>query len=236
MLFIFSPSLALSSEIQKVYWATEVWEGYTDEHGVYTQLMNKIFTSEGITLDMKIYPFKRALRLVVIGEADIAGGIPKDTQPNSDYIQAKYPIAVSRFNAFYHKDNIKKWNNIDSIKNKRIISTPHVGSNVGLKESEYHVVADRKQALKLVLNKRFEVYIDDEKVLNTTLNKFQELFNRSDYKVSPLFISRWYLITTNTVRGRKIMDIFEAGMLKLAKSGELKELYESHGFYVPEVE
>lgn len=227
--------IACTEEIQEIRWGTEVWEGYTDKDGsgIFTKVLKRIFESQGIKLSVTNYPLKRALHLTRSGKLDLAGGIPKDVEYSTQHIQAKYPIAVTRISAFYHKDTIQDWNGLTSINGKKIVSTHIVGGMIGLKSNEYLEVATRKQTLSLVLRKRFDLYIDDEKLLFSTVNNNKEKFNLNDYKIETVLSEGWYLISTNNERGRKIIDLFNKGMEELKESGELNTLYNDAGFSTP---
>lgn len=235
ILLLVIPIAYSSEEIKEIRWGTEVWKGYTDEDGsgIFTKVLKRIFESQGIKLSKRIYPIKRAIHLTRNGQLDLAGGIPKDLEKSTQHIQAKYPILVSRISAFYHKDTIKHWDGLNSTQNKEIVSTHIVGGMIGLKTTEYLEVSTRKQTINLVLKKRFDLYIDDEKLLLSTIAHHRGKFNENDYRVNTVVTKGWYFISTNNERGRKIITIFEKGMEQLKKSGELKELYDSAGFSPP---
>ncbi|MDC7220790.1 MAG: transporter substrate-binding domain-containing protein [Spirochaetales bacterium] len=238
LLFLFHiPLILFASDIKVVRWGTEIWKGFTDEDGsgLYTQVLTRIFDLEEIELETHIYPFSRALHLTENGELDLAGGIPKNSKLGENCLQARYPIVVSRFSAFYNKKNTGPLRDVDSLRDKKIICTLSVGEMIGLKEDEYEVVTTRDQAINLVLIGRYDVYIDDEKVLQTTMETYEHQFNRNEYASPVVATKGWYMIATDSRRGREILDIFDRGMETLIKTGELITLYESLGFIPPAV-
>lgn len=235
ILYIVAPTSHSSEEITEVRWGTEIWKGYTDKDGsgIFTKVLERIFKSQGIKLSRQTYPIKRAIHLTRSGTLDLAGGIPKDIRKSNQHIQAKYPIVVTRISAFYHKDTLSVWDGVNSIKGKKIVSTHIVGKMINLDPTEYFEVATRKQTINLVLRKRFDFYIDDEKLLFSTINDYKKSFQPDDYKIDTVLSKGWYLISTNNDRGRKIISIFNKGMETLQKSGELDKLYNNAGFSTP---
>jgi len=225
-------------EIKKIQWGTEMWKRYTDKDGsgIYTQVFTKVFESEGLELEVSYMPFARSLHLVKTGKLDFAGGTAKEQEANPDYIQARYPVAVSRFNVFFRKSTLQEWEPQKSLKDRKIVATPKVASSAGLDEKEVHVVTSRNQALKMVLNNRSEFYVDDEKVLETTLQENQKLFNPNDYRVETISTNGWYMRAPNTPRGKKVIEIYERGTKRLYDSGELQKIYERLNFSTPVLE
>ena len=231
-------SFAFCAEIKSVHWGTEVWKGYTDKDGsgIYTQIMGKIFTKAGIEINISYMPFARTLHLVKINKLDFAGGIPRDKTEVKDYIQAKYPIAVNRFVAFFHKETLGKWEGKKSLEGRVIVATPHQAEQAGLEERDVYVVDTREQALQMVLSKRAEFFLDNEKVLENIIKANQSAFDPSEYRTVSVGTSGYYMIAPNTKRGKAIMDIYEKGTLELYRSGELNALYSQLGFSIPQIE
>lgn len=236
MLMAFS-SQATATEIKEVHWGTEMWEGFTDKDGsgIYTQIFTKIFNDAGLELKVAYMPFARTLHLVEIGKLDFAGGIPKEEKKDNTYIQAEYPVVISRFDAFFNKDSVEKWKGLESIKGRKIVATPTVSGHIGLKSDEVYVVDTRKQALQMVLSQRAEFYVDDAKVLETTLENNRDLIDMDLYRIENVTTKGWYMIAPNNERGRKIMQIYETGTERLHHSGELKKIYDRHGFLTPSI-
>ncbi|OMH38307.1 ABC transporter substrate-binding protein [Motiliproteus sp. MSK22-1] len=236
--FWFFSISAYATEIEKISWGTEVWKGYTDKDGsgIYTQILERIFSNAGVEINISYMPFARTLHLVKINKLDFAGGIPRDKTKAKDYIQAKYPIAVNRFVAFFHKETLDKWQGKASLEGRVIVATPHQAEQAGLEEEDVYVVETREQALQMVLNKRAAFFLDNEKVLENIIKENQSAFDPDDYRTEDVGTSGYYMIAPNTERGQAIMDIYEKGTLGLYKSGELNALYSQRGFSTPRIE
>ncbi|MDC7224560.1 MAG: transporter substrate-binding domain-containing protein [Spirochaetales bacterium] len=237
LLLLLSLAPLLPQELEKVRWGTEVWKGFTDKDGsgLYTRVLRRIFEEgEGWELEIFYYPFSRSLYLTEKGELDMAGGIPQNSELGRNCLQAQIPIVVSRFSAFYRKNNIENIEGVSSLRGKNIVCTLSVGEMIGLEPEEYYVVNTREQAINLVLIGRYDIYIDDEKVLHDTIEEYQSRFDREDYSTGTIATEGWYMIFPDNERGRRIRDMFDEGMRRLDRSGELETLYRSLGFIPPD--
>lgn len=229
------PCNVFADEIQEVHWGTEVWKGYTDTDGsgLYTQVLKKIFDHEDIELKTSFMPFERTLLLTRKGQLDFSGGIPKDKNENPEYIQAKYPILFTRFNVFFRTESVGTWNGLESLKGKKIVCTPTIGDQVGLQENEYSVLPSRKQMIQLVIKKRYDFYLDVENIMSTVLDQNISFLADKNYRVENIVSKGWYMIAPNSERGRSIMEIYNKGIIRLYKSGELKAIYDGYSLPFP---
>jgi polar amino acid transport system substrate-binding protein len=226
-----------ASDIKAVYWGTAELQGFTDKDGsgIYTQILLRIFNEAGIKMEILYMEMKKAQELVEKGKIDFTGGIAKDKKPHDTYIQAKYPIILSRYNAFFHRNSITVWDGINTIKGRKIVLTYYMAEGLGLKKHEVIEVTERKQALQILLSHYADFYIDDEKVMKEEINKNVNLFNIDDYQMENIVEVELYMISPHTERGRQIMEIYEKGTEKLFKSGELKRLYSKYGLLLPKI-
>nr|WP_157046928.1 hypothetical protein [Maridesulfovibrio salexigens] len=196
--------------------------------------MKEIFTDQGIKVETKYYPFKRALLNVEKGNADISGGTEKDS-PN--YIHSRYPAWVVRSTAMFDKKYLPDWKGLETIREHidKTVSPPVTGEEYGI---PLHEVRTRYAAIRMVVRDKMRYYIDDYTILKDLFHKngglaFEEGKETSDlanvdwsrFTIQELPKREWRMVFPNTERGRMVREIFDAGFKRLYESGKLRELY-----------
>ncbi|MDC7224563.1 MAG: transporter substrate-binding domain-containing protein [Spirochaetales bacterium] len=237
IIFIAACLSAQEQEIDVVRWGVEEWEGFTDEDGLYTQLMMRIFEEKGIELDIQYYPFSRTLYLTQVGYLDFAGGISGKNENNRTFYLSRYPIYINRYRMLYNKKSLTAPISLESIKGKKIACTPDIGTSLGLREGEFLVVTTRDQAIRMVLSGRIDIFADQEEVFLASLEEFEAEINKENFGTHLIPITdNIHMVSTGSERGRRIMDLYDEGIRDLASTGELERIYSSMGFIAPEIE
>ncbi len=229
-------SVQLAAAPQPVQWHTDSWPGLTDApKALYVQLFRAIFAESGLAIEQHRTPFKRSIFLVRQGLSDFAGGIAREVDPGERYYQAPFPVLNTEVLAFFHRDQLPApWRGITSMRGRRVVSSYHLGPALGLPQTRE--LSSKVQAFAMVLKGRAEFYIDDRRELLMTIERHRGYHPEYDpnlYMTRPAGRASWYMISPHNARGRRVMEAYVQGTLKLLKSGVLESIYRAHGFALP---
>jgi len=237
---VYAP-MSSAEEPQVIRFHATEWKDLTnkDGTGLYHEILQRIFESQGFEIEATYFPFRRTLLNVSIDEADIAGATTND-QP--DLLPARNPIWVSRNSALFHKKMLPTWEGLRTIilNPNTSVSSPGIGKMIGV---DIYEVPSRDQALNMVLDKRMRYYVDDYETLTklkageknvvgfegwkppSSINNFDwDRFVIRDVRSVPA-----YMVFQNNEKGRRLRDLFDSEFEKLHRSGELIKIYEKWG-------
>lgn len=236
IVLVFVSTSVFSTELLMIKWPTANWPGLTDNYSaLYDSIFQEVFTIQGYTLEKSYIPFKRAIKMVDYGLADIAGGTLKESTVNTNHIQAPFPVLTTPVMAFYNRHKFRdKFMGIETLQHHSVVSSHQSGVSIGLRG--VHEVNTKTQAFMMVAKGRVDFYIDDKGVLLKTVaeNKAKlKNFNEDDFETSIIGITSWYMIFPRNKRGKEIMKGYIEGTAQLYESGRLTQLYERRGFSVP---
>ncbi|OUR94179.1 hypothetical protein A9Q84_17915 [Halobacteriovorax marinus] len=234
---------------------TPAWNGLTnsDGTGLYHEIIKEIFKTQGLKVKILIQPFKRCLKEVKVGTADLAGGVMPESY-SKKFLYAKKPIYVDDIGTLFHKSLLPTWNKIKTIKENldTTVGPIYLGETIeaGLKFTE---LKTRKQCLEFLIKKRAKYLVDASNILENILKEksttdqnsslgFEESkmkktkktktleFNKSDYVIKKLVYRRFHMLFTNNQRGKLIKKSFDQGMKELIKRKSLSKLYKKWKF------
>ncbi|OOG13363.1 ABC transporter substrate-binding protein [Pseudomonas sp. C9] len=224
MVFALFCSLAQAGEAPPtvIHLASEEWEDYTaaDGHGLGWDVLRAIFEPAGVTLDIRIEPYTRAVGLAQRGDVDACVGAY-----HNDVSDLLYP----RWN--YDTDHIYALGLASSP-----VPTPQTLGNYRLawvrgyeyqnylpNVRRYNEVIRRTGILSMLIHDRADFYIDALTEIDYVLKRAKDpsLFRRTPIAELPL-----YLCFANTPRARTLMELFDQRMDTLVKSGQLKPIFE----------
>lgn len=196
----------------------------SDGTGQQFEMVQAIFESLGYKINVKVYPYKRALKLVETARADMMVGMLKDGDEKLLY--SKYPHDADRLLAINHKENTKRWQGLTSLDNKRVLTLSGLanpireylpGLNFVLRE-----VNTRKQAMQKLLYKRTDYIIDCE--CGYLLEEVNDFKNSVDtHEIGFLKI---YLAFAKTERGILLKEEWDKSYLQYIRSDKAKEIYQ----------
>lgn len=218
-----------TSQIKQVTWATPEWENYTnkDGTGLYNEILQNIFEDKKTNIRIiRIYvPWKRAVVMVKSKKADFTGA----DEPQEALLHSMHPIVQNKENVFFHKDNVKNWTGIESLKDKYGVwylgyldyQPPYIKKVLTGRGNK-----SRSAALKMVIFKRADYYYDNMDQMKSTIKNVDVPVNMEDYRIENIRNLNLYMLFSKTKRGEAIRQIFDNGIERLFRSGKLKKIFD----------
>jgi len=170
LIFVFSFSLC-ADEVFKI--ATTIIPPYTIQEdgeigGLATELVENVFQKMNVKYSIKIYPFKRALRLVESGDLHGIYIVGKHKKRTAIYHYPKEPLVTTNFIWFIRKEDKGKINfhSFDDLKGKRIgtiigYALPQDLSEYLARNAEVEEVAREEQNFKKLMLKRVDLIMSE---------------------------------------------------------------------------
>ncbi len=211
------------------------WEGYTnsDGTGAYWEVIKKVFSSTGIKVKTKVYPWSRAEKMVKGKKADaIVGDYYYKEKDGKDFLYPKWHISVEdSLTIFYKKGTLKNLDKkgISSLKGKRVgwirgydfDKTLLNGINVKKKELSKII-----QGLKMVTKGRIDVFLDYKTTITSEAKKSGFKIDKNKYGLEIIKPgNKLFVVFSNSERLKRIIKIFDTRMTQLAKSGEIDKIF-----------
>jgi len=234
LLFVLSAVPAWAQRSQKtVVWHTpNDWEGYVNGEGkgLYVDLVKQVFGARHITVKRETVPWKRALHNVQIGKADFTGG----TSPVPGYSVSRHPLIQGWEVIFYRKGAFRK-PVMDQLKSKQGVWSMGYIDEFPQNIKEHlrgHDIANREQGIRMVLSGRVDYYLDNLVQLSDTLDLIPG--SRDEFECAEIFSDTLYMLFTNNSRGRRLRDLYDEEIERLAKTDALARIYANWSFEVPD--
>lgn len=205
--------------------ATDVWEGYTskDERGYYIELLRTIFPPPAYTVKFEFVPFKRSIRMLESGKADIMlGAYPKDIP---DAQLGKYPTDADSVSAVVNKELAANWQGQASLTNKIVVAKNAYGFDRYFQTPIKYTEKDNLRSMLQMLKRgRVDAVLDYKKDI-------QLLWKPLDLDAQ--FVALDGVIHENVYPGfaegnPEIKQHYEKSFLQLYKSGEIHKLMRKH--------
>ena len=236
-LFVVSWALLLfsfgvdASQPNSVKICTPEWEFYTqkDGAGLYHELWAAVFKSAGINVDVKYVPFKRCVKSFSNTKTNdydaYAGGYGKEGD-----IIPHWHIGVDLLTVAYKKGEIEKWTGEAMLKGQR------VGWERGFEYDKYGVVNVKvqlkeftklKSGMQMLASDRIDFLLDYSTAIKKTVAELgltDQIVVASDVMPGP----KYYMIFSDTEKGRALSKIWDAGMERLNKAGQLNKMYSAY--------
>jgi ABC-type amino acid transport substrate-binding protein len=222
-----------NAKTDTIRWVTESWQNYTnkDGSGLYHDIVRTIFVDQRIEV---IYmPWKRTLLEVKNGTADMTGA----TSVSKGYVIPRYPILATPISILYSKNKIAN-SDLSSLTNYiGVWASPYedelfLGSNRDLFKG--FSVQERETAYKLLVSGRADYFLDTKALHLAWLEKQQsgslDTSKTSDFRLKDISSLNLFMIFSDNPRGKRLRDIFDAGMENLIDSGELSKMYKKYHF------
>ena len=202
---------------------------YEDGSGQQFELVRNIFEQLGYQVKISVFPYKRAIKLVETGQADMMVGMLKDTSLKVNY--SYYPHDVDNLLAIYPRANKTQWQGSSSIHNKHLtmllgLSEPFKPS---LPDFDYQVteVKTHEQALKKLFFGRTDFIIDSE-------GSFLLLYEAKDreklYAQLVGFIEI-YAAFSNKPNGIKAKKLWDAHFKDFIQTNRAENIYAKWGMH-----
>lgn len=219
--------------MKEVVWHTpNDWEGYVNAEGkgLYVDLVNEVFSARNIRVKRETVPWKRALYNVQVGKADFTGG----TTPIPGYHVSRQPLVQGWEVVFFRKGTIQK-PVLNHLRGKQgvwpmgyIDEFPQAIKGV----LQGQDIANREQGVRMVLSGRADYYLDNLVQLADTLDLIP--LEGHEFECGEIFSDTIYMLFTRNTRGRKLRDLYDQEIDRLARTDALKKIYEKWSFEVPQ--
>ena len=230
---------ANASQPDSVKICTPEWEFYTqkDGTGLYHELWAAVFKSAGISVDVKYVPFKRCVKSFSNSKKKTetntktndydayAGGYGKEGD-----IVPHWHIGVDLLSVAYKKGRIEKWTGEAMLKGQR------VGWERGFEYDKYGVVnvkvqlkefSKLKSGIQMLASDRIDFLLDYSTAIQKNVS---ELGLTGQIVMEPDVIPgpKYYMIFSDTEKGRALSKIWDAGMERLNKAGKLNKMFSAY--------
>ncbi len=209
---------------KEIFIVSESWEELTNEDGsgLYFDLARMIYEPAGVSVKLKVYPYKRSAMMVEKKRADAWLGSYLDEE---DYaIYPKYYFDEDVVTAMYKKKKFPKFDGVNSLKDKDVCWVRGYDFDeyisVPIKKHERN---DRKSILQSLNKDRFDIFLDAKFDMNEAIAKFK--FDTSEYGFSEILKFKLYPAFRNDERGKILRDIWDKNFKVVLDDGSLKNLY-----------
>lgn len=233
VVFFLMPVYAASEEkIDSITICTPEWESYSQQDGVglYHDVWREVFGAAGIKIIIKYAPFIRCASSIEIKKLYDAFPGGYDSVPG---LIPKWHIGVDWLTVAYKKGHIEKWEGQKTLTNKRVMwergyKFDEAGVvTVPVKVHEYDS-GNLTVALTMLVKDRVDFVIDYKPAIE---KQMMDLKLTDALSTLPDIIKgpKYYMVFTDTYRGKKLSEIWDKGMERLNRSGKLKDIYQSYG-------
>ncbi len=132
---------------ETVHITTGEWPPWISEklnhYGVISQIITDAYKSEGITVEFKFFPWKRAYFMARQGKADATAIWFYSRERNKDFFYSD-PVVDANDSFFYLKSNPFEWKSLDDLKGLRI------GGILGYTYTEEFYAAEKAKKIQVV--------------------------------------------------------------------------------------
>lgn len=221
-----------NSGIRRIVWMTPVWEGLTDENGIYTIIVKEISRRSGVKLEILERPLKRALLEVASGKGDLTGGVP---EPVPGTLALRLPVFQTKISLLTKSKIVDLTEDSNSIYRLKISTTHRVLDSAGLNPSRFAYdifeVQSRKQAFLMFVHDRVEGYVDADFEMVRTAG--QEEIDLGRFVKQPIKNAQVFMVVSKSDRGRRIKQLFDKVLAELYREKFIESLYLEKGFIPP---
>ncbi len=237
LVIISSASETKKLKIASIDWCPQICTNGT-KNGYVVDIIKKIFKDSNYKLDIKTYPWSRAISMTKRAEVFALLSPAKAEVPSLTY--PKIEIGKQMMCFFVKKESVWKYIDVNSLKGLKIgIATDtsieelneYIKNNQSqfqyLPYSKYYI----KQSLKKLDRKRYDTFLFTK---NSTIYKINSLGLKGKYKIAGCVSSaNIYIAFTSNKKSKKdideIIDFFDKGMEKLKKTKEIDIVMKRYG-------
>ncbi|MCG9678701.1 transporter substrate-binding domain-containing protein [Vibrio sp. Isolate24] len=224
-------SVSYASDSERIKIVSQEWSGYTnsDGTGFYWEIIKAVFQPLNVPLSLEVLPWKRAKHLVRKQEASAYLG--DYFYPNADaFLYPQWHLSVEEDVIVAFARGSLDWEELQlsSLVNKKVAWVRGYGFEKGfLKDIPLELVEvdSAEQGMKLLKKGRVSALID-----------YPSSMASSELLVTDAFVTevvkkgeKLYVVFSNTESSNKLIEMFDTHMPQLIQSGELKQIYLTHG-------
>ncbi|OUS27292.1 hypothetical protein A9Q99_14850 [Gammaproteobacteria bacterium 45_16_T64] len=203
--------------------------------GYVSHIISRAFELEGYTVTYKYFPWKRAYESTKKGEFDATSFWYQSDERKQDFIYS-YAVNTEKTVFFYRKDKpLKDWNTMADLEGFKIGAT--IGYTytkdfwAAAKEGVINVSETAKDAanMKKLVSARIDLFPAGIVLGNTLLHKnfAASMVSTIDYTTKPLVATTGHLLFPKVnPNSKQLVTIFNRGLQKLNKSGELEKMFD----------
>lgn len=231
---IFGSDSISASENKTIQIVTPAWENQTNEDGTgfFFDIMRSVYEPVGIKLQYEIVPWKRAKHLVASGKADAMLCVAE--QNIGKQLVPKYPMIVDYTSVVFKKDRIKEWKGVETLDGKyaiwRLGYDFHMNPKMkGVRLKGWKEFHDYNHAWNLLKNNRTDFYIDALIEIQSYIKNNN--IDMSSFQTENVWGEKMYISFAVSEKSEKLIRIYDRRIVGLAKSGELKIVFDKWGLY-----
>ncbi len=209
------------------------WQGFTspDGTGLYHDLVRAVFELRGDVVRHQEVPAKRGLIMVREGRADM---YMCDTEIFSGLQMSGLPMYEGEFHALFLAGEFPKWDGIASLKNRKLVwRLGYYSPGDFAVPIRFEETVTGTEALTRVLRGSADFYIDDLNLIRETIASSPTPIDESLYQIESVGFRQYFPVFAVSERGRKLREIFEKGMIELARQGRLRPIYDKWNLPMP---
>jgi polar amino acid transport system substrate-binding protein len=229
LLLVCLPVISVADEVSELIVSSEEWEGATqaDGTGLYWDILRKVYEPVGVKVNWSIASYARSVALVKQNRADAWVGSYLDEESGIIYPASHFD--ADDVSALFIKKADQPWRGEASLEGKDV---------AWIKGYELHEYLDAKFNNRELINRdsviqlldlgRLDFFIDARPEIES---HFGEVIAKdSRFAVETIKKLNLYLGFANTLKGKRLAEIFDERFPELIKSGELKPLFEKWEF------
>lgn len=223
-----------AEDIKEVVSSGPSWDTFTnkDGSGLYHEVLRDVFALYGVTVRHEYVPTDRGDQLVREGAADM---MTCDDSAASLLQLAKYPLYVNDYFVFFKKKRIGEWHNPESLRDKVVVCQLGYYHDWDFPVPvQLRNMSSGAKCLNMILFDRADFYVDDMSFINKSIDDTDQQFNREEYDIQRIGTRSYHPVFSTTSRAKKIMKMYDDGIMTLHKAGKLKPIYDKWGHAYPE--
>jgi len=200
---------------------------FADGSGQQFEMVKAVFERLDYKVTIDVYPYKRAIKLVETGQADMMVGMLKD--PALEVSYSHYPHDVDNLLAIYPRVSKTQWQGPSSINNKHLTMLLGLGEPFKkcLPDFDFQIteVKSHQQALKKLFYGRTDFIIDSE---GTFLLKYEQRHQENLYTQLVGFIEIYAAFSKNS-QGKNAKKLWDEHFIKFIQTKSAEKIYEKWG-------
>lgn len=177
-------------------WCPYACEQEKDQHGIIYEYITQILKEEGINVDIQFYPWTRSIKLATTGEVDGLLTAVKSEAPNLLFTTT--PTDIYQMCFFTKHDQQWRYKDKTSLTQIKFGTIQNYGYGepidsylLSSPKNVYQITAEGVPRLnRMLINNRFDAFIDDEKVVKWQLkHEFNQLRNAGCLAETPFYLA-----------------------------------------------
>jgi len=198
------------------------------KYGFHSELISKVFESQGHTVKLEFYPWRRSLELTKVGTLPATFTWSYSEDRKADFVYPKQPLDKLNDVYFYRKDRFPDGLpplSFDELKNRSltVVGVEGYWYETALKKAGviFQTVATEEQAWQMLFHSRADIFIEND--ISGDIQGRQFLGNGMDdidrsapFRKIPVYI----MFSRHHPEAVRMMEIWDNGISKLSVSGQ----------------